>query len=68
MKAIVGKEGVLIPKEILEGAKEVDIRRERGRIVLTPIKQQTDPAFKLGKKPVDTGKNDGSTRHDQYLY
>jgi len=68
MKATVGKEGVLVPKDMLEGANEVDIQKERDRIVLIPIKQQTDPIFKMGKKPVDTGIANGSVQHDQHLY
>lgn len=68
MKATVSKEGVLVPKEMLGGAKEVDIRKEQDRIVLTPIKQRIDPIFKLGKNPVDTGISDGAVHHDQYLY
>jgi len=68
MKATVSKEGVLVPKEMLEGAKEVDIRKEQDRIVLIPLKQRIDPIFKLGKNPVDTGINNGAVQHDKHLY
>ena len=68
MKATVGNEGILIPKDMLEGAEEVDILKEHDRIVLIPNKLHTDPIFKMGKHPVDTGLTNGAERHDQHLY
>jgi antitoxin component of MazEF toxin-antitoxin module len=36
MKAKVTKDGVLIPKNFLEGVEEVEIRKENGLILVTP--------------------------------
>lgn len=38
MKAKVTKEGVLIPVNLLEGVKEVEIRKEDGLILVVPQK------------------------------
>jgi virulence-associated protein VagC len=67
VKARVTKRGLLIPKDMLAGAEEVEIRKEDHRIVISPI-GQADPIFKLGKHPVKCGVSDGSERHDKYLY
>jgi len=68
MKAVVKKEGVLIPRKLLKGAKQVEIRKEPGRIVVLPIPAPDDPVFKLGKHPVKSGVSDASERPDEYLY
>ncbi len=68
MKAAVKDNGVLIPKRFLKGVKEVEIRKERNLIVITPTTLVDDPVFKLGKHPVRIGVADGSLRHDDYLY
>ncbi len=68
MKAVVKKDGVLIPKKLLKGAKQVEIRQEHGRIVVLPIPAADDPVFKLGKRPIKSGVPDASERHDEYLY
>jgi virulence-associated protein VagC len=68
MRAMVKKDGVLIPIKLLKGVKQVDIRKEAGRIVLRPVPSAGDPVFQLGKRPVKTGMSDASSRHDKYLY
>jgi virulence-associated protein VagC len=68
MRAQVKKDGVLIPKKLLKGVKQVEIRKEAGRIVLLPVPAAGDPIFRLGKRPVKTGAADASVQHDRYLY
>jgi virulence-associated protein VagC len=68
MKALVEEKGVLIPKRMLRGVKQVEIRKERSVIVVEPTALVNDTIFELGKKPVRTGVADGSTQHDAYLY
>jgi hypothetical protein len=48
MKAKVTENGVVIPRELLEGVEEVDIRKEDGVILVVPIARQ-DPIWGLGK-------------------
>ena len=67
MKARVTKRGVVIPKELLEGVEEVDIRKENGVIVVTPV-TEPDPIWGLGKNPVKAGLPDASENHDSYIY
>ena len=67
LKAKVTKRGLVIPKEMLAGAKEVEIQKEDHRIVISPL-PQTDPVHRLGKRPVECGASDASERHDTYLY
>lgn len=43
MKAKVTKEGVLIPVNLLEGVKEVEIRKENGLILVVPQKDDAEP-------------------------
>ena len=68
MKAIVKKDGVLIPKRLLKGAKQVEIVPEPGRIIILPIPAADDPVFELGSNPGHSGATDLSARHDEYLY
>lgn len=68
MKVQVTKDGVLIPKEWLEGIDEVEISKEPGRIVVLPVPGAGDPIFNLGKQPVECGSADASEHHDTYLY
>ena len=67
MKARVTKRGLLIPKEMLVGAEEVEIRQENHRIVISPV-AKGDPILNLGKRPVECGVPDASEHHDRYLY
>ncbi len=67
MKAKVTEEGVLIPKEMLEGIPggEVEIRKEPGRLLVLPAE---DPVLAFGENPVHTGTHDGARDRDRYLY
>jgi virulence-associated protein VagC len=67
MKAKVTKRGLIIPKEMLAGAEEVEIRREEQRIVISPL-PKGDAILNLGKRPVKCGIPDASEHHDSYLY
>lgn len=67
MKAKVTEQGVVIPKELLEGTEEVEIRKENGFLMVVPI-TKSDPILELGKHPVVCGVPDASERHDMYLY
>ena len=67
MKAKVTRRGLAIPKEMLAGMEEVEIRKEDQRIVISPI-PKADPILALGKHPVECGTPDGAQHHDRYLY
>jgi virulence-associated protein VagC len=68
MKAVVGDTGVLIPRRMLRGVKEVEIRKQGRNVVVEPSAKESDPLFNLGKAPVCVGVKDGSSAHDEYLY
>ena len=67
IKTEVTEQGVLIPREFLEGIKEVEIRKENNAIVVTPT-SEPDPIRELGEHPVECGVSDASEDHDRYLY
>jgi virulence-associated protein VagC len=67
MKAKVNERGVIIPKKLLPGIKEVEIRRENNVIVIVPL-LEVDPIFDLGGSPVPCDAADASENHDKYLY
>ena len=66
MRAKVTHQGVLIPKQWLEGIDEVDIRQEHTRIVIEPVDEE-DPILQLGTEPVIVDVDDASILHDRYL-
>jgi virulence-associated protein VagC len=66
MKAKVDDRGLLVPRAMLEGFDEVEIRVEDGRIVITPLRP--DSIMRLGQRPLATPEVDVSERHDDYLY
>lgn len=68
MKAVVGTSGVLIPRRMLRGVKEVEIRKQGRNIVVEPSVPESDPVFELGKTPVRSGVDDGAANHDAHLY
>ena len=69
MKATVLDNGVLIPKRLLRGVTQVDIRKEKaGRIVITPQAAPLDPLLGLGSNPVKSRLRNGAAKHDKYLY
>jgi hypothetical protein len=67
MRTKVTAEGLLIPKRLLEGVEEVEIRQEQGIIVIVPV-TDPDPILTLGTEPIDLEIADASARHDDYLY
>ena len=52
MKAKVNDKGLLVPRAMLKGFDEVEIRVEDGRIVISPLRP--DPIVRLGQHPLDT--------------
>lgn len=72
MKVKVDEHGVTVPKHMLGGADEVEIRVENGHVVIEPVgstkANDQDPIMGLGQNPVSCGVPDASTNHDQYLY
>ena len=68
MIAKVTKKGVLIPAELLDGAKTVEIRKVNEQVVIGPCRDETDPVYKLGKNPVEGKVTDGARNLDKYLY
>ena len=67
MKAVVTEQGLIIPRELLEGVKEVEIQKENDKISIIPIRS-ADPILNLGTHPVICGLPDASQKHDSYLY
>ena len=67
MTASVTAEGLLIPKTLLQGAQNVEIVEQPGRIVIV-LDPAKDPIRCLGKNPVRAPESDASTNHDKYLY
>ena len=67
MKTRVTEQGLLIPKDLLEGFDEVEIRREDHHLLIVPVSRE-DPILQLGREPVLGEMDDASTNHDRYLY
>ncbi len=67
MKAKVTEQGLLIPKQFLQGIQEVEIRQQNGVLLIVPI-GKTDPILQLGSEPVVDTIDDASINHDHYLY
>ena len=68
MKAAAQDNGLLIPKRLLRGVVQVSIRKEKGRIVVTPDTPEADPILALGSMPVKTRLRNAAAKHDEYLY
>ena len=68
MRTKVTEQGVVIPKELLVGVEEVEIRQEDNLIIVVPTTSRGDPLLELGKDPVACGAPDASENHDKYLY
>ncbi len=66
MKARVTERGLLIPKSLLKGFDEVEIRQEQRKITIIPL--NSDPIRNLGQTPLDVCETDASEQHDNYLY
>ena len=67
IKAKVTERGLLIPRKLLKGVKEVEIRPQNGLILIVPVREK-DSIFNIGKNPVKSGITDGSINHDKYIY
>lgn len=67
MKTKVSEQGVVIPKQLLGGVEEVDVRKEHNLILIVPITGD-DPIQQLGKHPVLSEVSDASEHHDRYIY
>jgi hypothetical protein len=67
IKTKVTSRGVFIPKWLLEGVDEVEIRKENGLILVVPLAAD-DPIMELGKHPIVVDVTDASEHHDRYLY
>jgi len=67
MRTKVSEQGVVIPKELLEGITEVDIHKHNGLIVVTPVGKE-DSIYDIGKNPVKLGITDASENLDKYIY
>ncbi len=67
MRAKVTDQGVVIPKQWLEGIDEVEIRQEQDVIVVVPV-TDADPIRALGTDPLMIEVDDASINHDHYLY
>jgi hypothetical protein len=67
MRAKVTNEGLVIPLDLLEGHKEVEIRKE-GDHILILLSPEVDPILGLGSEPVECGAPDASEHHDSYIY
>jgi virulence-associated protein VagC len=67
MKTRVTEQGLLIPKELLEGFDEVEIRKEGHQLLIVPLSKE-DPILQLGREPVLAEVGDASANHDRCLY
>lgn len=67
MKTEVTEQGINIPKQLLEGVKEVEIRKEKNYILVIPLSSE-DPILRFGKNPVNDDIADASVNHDIYIY
>ncbi|MBI5527848.1 MAG: hypothetical protein HY897_16080 [Deltaproteobacteria bacterium] len=52
MRAVVKKNGVLIPRTMLKGAREVEVRDLGDRLIVVPSGAGDDPVFSIGRRPV----------------
>ena len=66
MKAEVTEQGVLIPKELLKGITQVEIRKRNNLILVIPL-SGVDPIFQLGQNPVSDDLTDASANHESYI-
>ena len=67
IKVKVTTRGLVIPKDMLAGTEEVEIRKEDHRIVVSLL-TKPDPILNLGRHPVVCGLPEASEHHDNYLY
>ena len=67
MRTKVSEQGLVIPKELLEGITEVGIRKQNGLIFVMPVGKE-DPLYDIGRNPVKLGIPDASENLDKYIY
>ena len=67
MRARVKTRGLWIPKKLLEGFQEVEIRKQHRNILIVPLPVD-DPILQLGKAPVTVPEDDAAENHDRYIY
>lgn len=67
MRTQVTENGITIPRGMLEGVVEVEIRQQGKNIVVIPVNDD-DPIFRIGKEPVKGGVPDASINLDENLY
>ncbi len=67
MKAKVTENGITVPRELLDDAEEVEIRKENEKVIVTPL-PKVDPILGLGEDPVACGAPDASEQLDRYLF
>ncbi|HLA95033.1 MAG TPA: hypothetical protein VK612_04875 [Pyrinomonadaceae bacterium] len=67
MRTRVTENGITIPRSMLEGIDEVEIKQQGNRIVIEPVLDE-DPIFRIGRNPVDGGVSDASVNLDKYIY
>ncbi len=66
MKIKVTEKGIVIPKRLLEGIKEVEILKQLNMLLVFPVTGE-DPIYQLGVDPITGEINDASINHDEYL-
>ncbi len=67
MRTHVTENGVTIPRGMLEGVDEVEIKQQGRNIVVIPVADD-DPIFRFGKNPVEDTITDASVNLDNYIY
>ena len=66
-KVRVTDDGLLIPKQLLAGVQEVEIRKDQYVIFIVPMVFE-DPILQLGAYPIMDEVTDAAEQHDRYLY
>ena len=67
MRAKVTEQGLIIPRNLLEGLDEVEIRKEAYGLIVVPAGKE-DPILQFGRQPIDCDVEDASVKLDRYLY
>ena len=66
MRSKVTEQGVLLPKQWFPGVDEVEIRQEKGQIVVVPF-HPDDPILKLGRDPITVDVQDHFAAGEAYF-
>ncbi len=64
MRIKVTKKGVVIPKQLLEGVKEIEILKQLNMLLIFPVTGD-DPIYQLGVDPLTVEIDDASINHDE---